>query len=94
MTAKAATTQTAILIPKKRASPQAAIPGGTRDSCGSASRYQSVAPVVINYTGTVNTTRGVVLMAPGALTHAFDEGQRYVPLQVVSGPADGVRRYG
>ena len=32
MTARAATTQTETLIPRKRASPQAAIPGGTRDS--------------------------------------------------------------
>ena len=53
MTARAATTQTETLIPRKRASPQAAMPGGTRDSCGSESRYQSVAPVVIAPTASV-----------------------------------------
>jgi fibronectin type 3 domain-containing protein len=39
----------------------------------------------INYTGTLKSTRGVALVAMGALTHAFDMGQRYVPLTVVSG---------
>ncbi len=38
----------------------------------------------INHTGTLRTDRGVVLMAPGSVTHAFDAGQRYVPLEVVS----------
>jgi fibronectin type 3 domain-containing protein len=39
----------------------------------------------INYTGTLKSTRGVALVAMGSLTHAFDMGQRYVPLTVVSG---------
>ena len=39
----------------------------------------------INYTGTLKSTRGVALVALGSLTHAFDMGQRYVPLTVVSG---------
>ncbi len=36
--------------------------------------------LTVPYTGTVRTTRGVALMAPGSLTHGFDMGQRYVPL--------------
>jgi Domain of unknown function (DUF1929) len=39
----------------------------------------------INYTGTLKSTRGVALVALGSLTHAFDMGQRYVPLTAVSG---------
>ena len=53
MIASAATTQTEKLMPRKRASPQAAIPGGTRASCGSATRYHKVAPVVIAPTASV-----------------------------------------
>ena len=41
--------------------------------------------LTINYTGSVRSTRGVVLMAPGSLTHSFDSGQRYVPLTVTAG---------
>ena len=41
--------------------------------------------LTINYTGTLRGTRGVVLMAPGSMTHAFDAGQRYVPLTVTAG---------
>jgi hypothetical protein len=47
------------------------------------------APLTISYSGTVRAGRGVVLMAPGSLTHGFDSGQRYVPLAVVSGPGSG-----
>jgi fibronectin type 3 domain-containing protein len=43
------------------------------------------APITINYTGTLKSARGVALVALGSLTHAFDMGQRYVPLTVVSG---------
>jgi hypothetical protein len=43
----------------------------------------------INYTGTLKSTRGVALVSMGALTHAFDMGQRYVPLTVVSGGGGG-----
>ena len=46
-------------------------------------------PVSISYGGTVLPDRGVVLMAPGSLTHSFDAGQRYVPLTPVAGPGDG-----
>src|SRR6185295_14729395 len=38
------------------------------------------AALTVAYTGTVRSTRGVALMAPGSLTHGFDMGQRYVPL--------------
>ncbi len=39
----------------------------------------------INYTGTLKSVRGVALVKPGSITHAFDMGQRYVPLNVLSG---------
>jgi hypothetical protein len=39
----------------------------------------------INYTGTLSSVRGVALLKPGSLTHAFDMGQRYIPLTIVSG---------
>ncbi|HEY0707414.1 MAG TPA: galactose oxidase early set domain-containing protein, partial [Polyangia bacterium] len=38
------------------------------------------APVTVAFTGTVRATRGVALVRPGALTHSFDQSQRYVPL--------------
>jgi hypothetical protein len=47
-------------------------------------------PVTIEYTGTIRSTRGVVLMAPGGLTHGFDENQRYVPLTAtIPNPQNG-----
>lgn len=45
--------------------------------------------LTIDYTETVRPTRGVVLMAPGSMTHGFDQAQRYVPLTTTSGPANG-----
>jgi hypothetical protein len=48
------------------------------------------APVTILYEGPdPRAVRGAVLVAPGSITHAFDSGQRYVPLSVLSGPALG-----
>jgi cytochrome c peroxidase len=47
------------------------------------------APLTIEFTGTVKATRGVALMAPGAVTHSYNQNQRYLPLRVVSGPANG-----
>jgi hypothetical protein len=37
----------------------------------------------------VRADRGVVLMAPGAMTHSYNQNQRYLPLTVVSGPDKG-----
>ena len=58
-------------MPRKRASPQSAMPGGTRASCGSVPRYQSVAPVVMAPTASVtiralssNTATRMPLMRP------------------------------
>lgn len=45
--------------------------------------------LTINYSGTVRATRGVALLAPPSVTHAFDSGQRYVPLTITAGPANG-----
>ena len=39
--------------------------------------------LTVPFTGSVRSTRGVALMAPGSLTHGFDMGQRYVPLPFV-----------
>ena len=47
------------------------------------------APLTLEYSGTVRAERGVALMAPGGTTHSFNQNQRYVPLSVVSGPANG-----
>ncbi len=41
--------------------------------------------LTINYTGTLRADREVALVGLGSLTHAFDMGQRYVPLTRVSG---------
>ena len=61
----------------------------TRPTISNISEGQTVtvggAPFTINYTGTLKSARGVALLKPGSLTHAFDMGQRYVPLTVVSG---------
>jgi hypothetical protein len=46
-------------------------------------------PLTIFYGGTARPNRGVVLVAPGSLTHSFDANQRYVPLTAVSGPGGG-----
>jgi hypothetical protein len=42
------------------------------------------APLTIELTGTVRAERGVALLAPGAVTHSYNQNQRYVPLRVVS----------
>ena len=47
------------------------------------------APFTIQFSGSVRAERGVVLMAPGAVTHAYNQNQRYLPLSVVSPSADG-----
>ncbi len=47
------------------------------------------APFKLEFSGTVRSARGVALMAPGAMTHSYNQGQRYVPLQIVSGPDAG-----
>ncbi|MDP8999531.1 MAG: fibronectin type III domain-containing protein, partial [Myxococcota bacterium] len=38
------------------------------------------APITITYSGNLRPTRAVALLAPGSMTHDFDQGQRYVPL--------------
>ncbi len=47
------------------------------------------APITIEFTGSVRADRGVALMAPGGMTHSYNQNQRYLPLAVVSGPKDG-----
>jgi cytochrome c peroxidase len=47
------------------------------------------APLTIEFSGTVRSERGVALMAPGAMTHSYNQNQRYLPLSVVSGPDNG-----
>jgi hypothetical protein len=47
------------------------------------------APLKIEFSGTVRAERGVALMAPGAMTHSYNQNQRYLPLTVVSGPDSG-----
>jgi|GEM_PF-1253705 len=47
------------------------------------------APLDIEFSGTVRAERGVALMAPGGMTHSFNQNQRYVPLTVVAGPSNG-----
>ena len=44
--------------------------------------------LTLKYTGT-GEARGVVLVAPGSVTHSFNAGQRYVPLTTKSAPANG-----
>lgn len=46
-------------------------------------------PLTLQFSGSVRADRGVVLMAPGAVTHAYNQNQRYLPLSVVSPPAGG-----
>jgi len=43
-------------------------------------------PMTIEYSGTVRAERGVALMAPGGMTHSFNQNQRYLPLTVVTAP--------
>jgi hypothetical protein len=61
----------------------------TRPAIANISEGQTItvggAGFTINYTGTLKNARGVALLKPGSLTHAFDMGQRYVPLTVLSG---------
>jgi len=47
------------------------------------------APLTIQFSGSVRADRGVVLMAPGSVTHGYNQNQRYLPLSVVSAPANG-----
>ncbi len=47
------------------------------------------APFDIEFSGTVRPERGVALMAPGAMTHSYNQSQRYLPLTVVAGPDNG-----
>jgi hypothetical protein len=47
------------------------------------------APLTIEFSGTLRSERGVALMAPGAVTHSYNQSQRYLPLRVVSGPENG-----
>jgi len=47
------------------------------------------ATLTVKYTGTVREARGVVLVAPGSVTHSFNQGQRYVPLTMMSAPSNG-----
>ncbi len=47
------------------------------------------APITIEFTGTVRAERGVALLAPGAVTHSYNQNQRYLPLEVVAGPDAG-----
>jgi hypothetical protein len=47
------------------------------------------APLTIEFSGSVRPERGVALLAPGAVTHAYNQSQRYLPLRVVSGPQNG-----
>jgi hypothetical protein len=47
------------------------------------------APFTIQFSGTVRAERGVSLMASGAVTHSYNQNQRYLPLSIVSGPDNG-----
>jgi hypothetical protein len=46
-------------------------------------------PIDITFSGTVRAERGVALLAPGAVTHSYNQSQHYVPLRVVAGPQGG-----
>jgi fibronectin type 3 domain-containing protein len=63
--------------------------GGTRPAISSPAEGSTMTvggpSITIAYSGTLRATRAVALMAPAAITHAFDQNQRYVPLTVVSG---------
>jgi cytochrome c peroxidase len=66
---------------------------GTRPVISNVAEGQKLvvggAPLTIEFSGTVRPMRGVALMAPGAVTHSYNQNQNYVPLRVVSGPANG-----
>jgi hypothetical protein len=47
------------------------------------------APITITFSGTVRAERGVALLAPGSVTHSYNQNQRYVPLRVVTAPQNG-----
>lgn len=47
------------------------------------------APLTIQFSGNVRAERGVALLAPGAVTHSYNQNQLYLPLRVLSGPKDG-----
>lgn len=46
-------------------------------------------PLTIEFSGSVRAERGVALMAPGGVTHSYNQNQRYLPLTVLSGPEQG-----
>lgn len=66
---------------------------GTRPVISNVTEGQKLvvggAPITIEFSGTVRPMRGVALMAPGAVTHSYNQSQNYVPLRVVSGPVSG-----
>ncbi len=66
---------------------------GTRPAVTNIKEGQEIvvggAPLTIEFSGTVRAERGVALMAPGAMTHSYNQNQRYLPLTVVSGPDKG-----
>ncbi len=47
------------------------------------------AALTIEFSGSVRAERGVALMAPGSMTHSYNQNQRYLPLNVVAGPNAG-----
>jgi len=49
--------------------------------------YGGVFTLQLADTARVRTIRSVALMRPGAATHGFDQGQRYVPLEFVAEPS-------
>jgi hypothetical protein len=46
-------------------------------------------PISIEFSGSVRAERGVALLAPGAVTHSYNQSQHYLPLKIVSGPENG-----
>ncbi len=66
---------------------------GTRPAVTNIKEGQEIvvggAPLTIEFSGTVRGERGVALMAPGGMTHSYNQNQRYLPLTVVSGPDKG-----
>jgi hypothetical protein len=66
---------------------------GTRPKITNVQEGQEIVvggpPITIQFSGTVRAERGVALMAPGAVTHSYNQNQRYLPLTVVSGPENG-----
>jgi hypothetical protein len=66
---------------------------GPRPAITSVTEGQQIvvggAPLTIEFTGSVRAERGVVLMAPGAMTHSYNQNQRYLPLRTLSAPSNG-----